>query len=154
MLFSVSACCYLESWYDFIISGNVEESNFHQLFAFFEIFPKEWKRKETPEPFVLGSYFYFISAQVTKVTSPWNFTKKNISNNSSFLRALGPTIFMLLMSCLGYVNLFLPGADFFFWNLIVPELVKAFPAFYETHRFITVFKNVHSNSVTASYADC
>jgi hypothetical protein len=78
--------------------------------------------------------------QVTKVTfSPWKFTKKKKMNNSSFLQALGPTIFVLLMSYLGYVNLFLPGAEFFFWKLIVPKVVKAFPAFYETHRFITMF---------------
>ena len=62
-----------------------------------------------------------------------------ISNNSSFLKALSPKIFVLLISCLDYANLLLPGAKFFFWKLIVPKLVREFPAVYKTRRFITVF---------------
>ena len=74
--------------------------------------------------------------------------KKRKSNSSSFLQAFGPTIFVLLMSCLDYVNLFLPGAEFFFWKLIVPKLVKAFLTFYETRRSITVFtKRTHCNCI-------
>jgi len=34
-----------------------------------------------------------------------------------------------------------PWRKLFFWKLIVPKLVKAFPSFYETRRFITVLTN-------------
>jgi len=80
--------------------------------------------------------------------------RKNISNNSSFLQALGQTIFVLLMSCLGYVNLLIPGAEFFFWKPVVQSWSRHSPHFMKPKDSLPCSQNVHSNNVTASYADC
>ena len=87
--------------------------------------------------------------QVSTEPKMSHFITLNVVGKSSLCTLFGPNIQSTYFSVLTYLLTYLlHGAESFLRNLLVLQLVKKFPAFYRTRKYITIFTSARHLSLS------